>query len=216
MVATDTVVGIIGAVVLVAVMAGVFVYEYNNTEEGGSSSLLEQQEHFEEDYAGLAATQDLDGDGIQNFNDTDLDGDGVENAEDDELAVNVQVSGTVPQAVGMAGSPYTQSFTVGNGSEHLGGTITYTRQAGSVPTPSLQATITGPGGFSVSATPTTSGNTVTMTFDIMEELAAGEYTLTIRHAATGGPLTVSQAASVSGSLEIHYAMPEGGAHSHDE
>lgn len=31
MVATDTVVGIVGAVVLVAVMVGVFVYEYNNT-----------------------------------------------------------------------------------------------------------------------------------------------------------------------------------------
>ena len=213
MVATDTVVGIVGAVVLVAVMAGVFVYEYNNAE-GGPMAIEEQQKHFEEDYPGLVATQDIDGDGIQNFNDTDLDGDGVDNAEDDSLAVNVPVSGTVAQATGQAGAPYTQTFTVSNGTEHLGGTITYTRQSGSVPTPSLQATLTGPGGFTHNAVPTTNGNTVTMTFDVMEELAPGEYTLTVRHAPSAGPLTVSQAAPIMGNLEIHYMMPEGEMHTH--
>ncbi len=207
MVATDTVVGIVGAVVLVAVMAGVFVYEYNNTE-ASAPSIVELHEHFEEDYAGLVATQDIDGDGIQNFNDTDLDGDGLNNSQDASLAVNVPVSGTVNQSVGMAGSPYTQTFIISNGTEHLGGMITYTRASGSVPTPSLEATLTGPGGFSANAVPSTgSSSERTLTFDIMEELAPGEYKLTVRHAATAGPLTVSQAATIAGNLEIHYSTP---------
>lgn len=212
MVATDTVVGIVGAVVLVAVMAGVFVYEYNNTPEG---ELSEEQAkaHFEEDYAGLTATDDLDGDGTANFQDNDLDGDNINNTEDDELAVFVSVSGTVAAATGMAGTPYTLAFSVSNGTEHFGGMLTYARQAGAAAVPSLQATVTGPDGFSVAASSTTAGNTVTLTFDVEEPLSAGDYTLTVSHVPAAGPLTVSPATAVSGMLELHYLTP-GEQHTH--
>lgn len=215
MVATDTVVGIVGAVVLVAVMAGVFVYEYNNTE-GGASSIEEMQEHFEEDYAGLSATQDIDGDGIQNFNDTDLDGDGVNNTEDTEITQTIPVSANVAAPSPTGSAPYTQSFTVGNGTEHFQGTLTYTRTNGAVAVPNVQATLSGPSGSStVTATSTTSGNTVTLTFNVEEPLEPGQYTLTLTNTAPAGPIPVGQPATVTGTLEVHYATPEGEMHSHD-
>lgn len=208
MVATDTVVGIVGAVVLVAVMAGVFVYEYNNAPEAGDAALQEQA-HFEEDYAGLSATDDLDGDGTQNYVDDDLDGDGQANAVDEDVGVAVPVSGTVaaPPPTGGAGAPMTVTFTVGNGSEHFQGAITYTRAAGGA-FPNVQGTLSGPEGFDdVQASSTNSGNTYTLAFDIQEPLPAGEYTLTLRQQPAGGLLPVSQPASVSGELTIHYAAP---------
>lgn len=212
MVATDTVVGIVGAVVLVAVMAGVFVYEYNNTE-AGPLSVEQQQKHFEEDYAGLSATQDIDGDGIQNFNDTDLDGDGVENSEDTQITQTVRVSATVAAPSPTGSTPYTQTFMVSNGTEHFQGTMTYTRTGGTVP--NLQATLSGPSGFdTVTATSSTSGNTATMSFDIAEPLPPGQYTLTISQLPAGGVLPVGQAATVTGTLEVHYATPEGEMHTH--
>ncbi len=213
MVATDTVVGIVGAVVLVAVMAGVFVYEYNNEDAGASE--LQEQEHFEEDFLGLDASQDMDGDGVPNYQDDDIDGDGIANASDDSLSTVFAVSGSVGQATPTSqGTPYTQSFAVQNGSEHLQGSVSYQRTSGTVASPSLQATITGPDGFSAQATSTTSGNTVTMTFDVSEEMPAGEYTLTISNVALAGPLSVSPGAtSVTGNLELHYATPaDGGEH----
>lgn len=214
MVATDTVVGIVGAVVLVAVMAGVFVYEYNNTE-GGATSIQEQQEHFEEDYDGIAATQDIDGDGIQNFNDTDLDGDGINNTEDKQITQSVPVNANVAAPSPTGASPYTQSFTVSNGTEHFQGTLTYTRAAGGV-VPNVQATLSGPSGFStVTASSANSGTTYTLTFDIAEPLPAGQYTLTLTQQPAGGVLPVGQAATVTGTLEVHYVTPEGEMHTHD-
>lgn len=214
MVATDTVVGIVGAVVLVAVMAGVFVYEYNNEPSAGSD--LREQEHFEEDFLGLAATQDMDGDGTANYQDDDIDGDGVANPDDAELSQTVAVTQNVP-APG-PGGPGTSSvaFTVQNGTIHLMGALSYTRPNGAVAVPNVQATITGPNGFSQgSGTPTVSGNTVTIPFDIEEELAPGEYTLTLTNSGAAGPLPVGQAASVTGNLEVHYAAPaDGGDHGH--
>jgi hypothetical protein len=205
MVATDTVVGIVGAVVLVAVMAGVFVYEYNNTE-GGELSVAEQQEHFEEDYVGLSATQDIDGDGIQNFNDTDLDGDGLENLNDTQITQTVPVNANVAAPGPTGSTPYTQSFTVSNGTEHFQGTLTYTRTGGTVP--NIQATLTGPGGFSVTATSgTASGNSQPLTFDVQEPLAPGQYTLTLTQQPVGGALPIGQAAQVTGTLEVHYTTP---------
>ncbi len=208
MVATDTVVGIVGAVVLVAVMAGVFVYEYNNApaEPGDAAS---RQARFEEHYASLSALDDLDGDGVANYEDPDLDGDGLDDLADGSLGVKVPVDGTVPAATGMASAPYTQGFTVGNGSFHFEGTLTYARQNGLVAVPALEAAIRGPNGFSLTASSAVSGNTVTLTFDLPEPLEAGDYTLTVSHTPVGGPVTVAQETGVAGSLEIYYTTPEG-------
>lgn len=212
MVATDTVVGIVGAVVLVAVMAGVFVYEYNNTE-AGPLSVEQQQKHFEEDYAGLSATQDIDGDGIQNFNDTDLDGDGVENSEDTQITQTVPIDATVPAPSATAAGSFELPFTVSNGTEHLQGTLTYSRPNGQVAVPNVQATITGPGGFSV--TGSSSGTTaMTITFDLEEPLAPGSYTLTLTNTGPAPGIPLGQAATVRGALEIHYVTPEGEMHTH--
>lgn len=74
MVHSDTIIGIVGAVVLVAVMVGVFVYEYNNVETDGGD--------FAARFPGLDPDGDLDGDGITNAMDDDIDGDGTPNADD--------------------------------------------------------------------------------------------------------------------------------------
>ncbi len=90
MVASDTVVGIVGAVLLVAVMAGVFVYEYNNVEPVDGNGV-----DFSEAYPNLDASGDIDGDGIVNSEDSDIDGDGIDNADDDDTAVVVEMQGTI-------------------------------------------------------------------------------------------------------------------------
>ena len=210
MVATDTVVGIVGAVLLVAVMAGVFVYEYNNPVEEESGD-AEARSHFEQDYAGLSAADDLDGDGAANYLDDDIDGDGLANGQDDMLAVAVPVSGVIDASTPASPSPaFTAAFRVGNGTEHLAGTITYTRTgAAALGLPTFAARIVDGGGQTVaSATSTTSGNTVTMAFDVEEPLAAGGYTVEVTQ-PTAGP-----GGSFSGSLEIHYSTPAGGGHEH--
>lgn len=213
MVATDTVIGIVGAVVLVAVMASVFVYEYNNApEEADTPEAL--QAHFEEDYAGLSALDDIDGDDQANYLDDDLDGDGTPNAEDDAVGVLVDVQGNVAAATGTSGAPYTQEFTVGNGTFHMMGSIAYGRTNGNVAVPSLQAVLTGPEGFALSATSTVSGNTVTLAFALEEPLVAGDYTLTISHAPAGGLVNVSPQTGFAGSLELHYLTPAE-PHGHD-
>jgi hypothetical protein len=212
MVATDTVVGIVGAVLLVAVMAGVFVYEYNNPVEETTGEAAARA-HFEEDYAGLSAMDDIDGDGTPNYMDPDLDEDGVANEDDDMLAVQVPVSGSIGSSTPLAPSqPFTAAFKVGNGTEHLGGTITYTRTgAAALGLPTFAARIVdGSGDTVASATSTTSGNTVTMTFDVEEPLVAGDYRVEVTQ-ATSGP-----GGSFSGSLEIHYLTPAGGGHAHDD
>ena|SRR5688572_1280351 len=211
MVATDTVVGIVGAVLLVAVMAGVFVYEYNNPASAESGAEAEQA-HFEEDWPGLSATDDLDGDGTANYEDPDLDGDGTADVDDEMLAVEVPVSGSVGQGTPVSpSSPFTKDFAVGNGTEHLGGTITYTRTgAAALGLPTFAARITDDSGETVAtATSTTSGNTVTMTFDVDEPLAFGTYTVEVTQPGPG------PGGSFSGALEVHYATPAGGGHEHD-
>lgn len=213
MVATDTVVGIIGAVVLVAVMAGVFVYEYNNAPEGGSAAA--QVEHFESDFAGMDGTADLDGDGTPNYLDNDIDGDGVNNTDDQETTQVIAVSGSVPAPPPTgAGTPYTQPFTVQNGSVHFQGSLTYTRTNCQVASPNMEATITGPASFSVTGAATCSGNTVTITFNVEETLQGGDYTLAVRQLAAGGVVPVGQAASVAGTLEVHYPALEEGHDDH--
>lgn len=213
MVATDTVVGIVGAVVLVAVMAGVFVYEYNNAPET-EDSVAEQQQHFEEDYAGLAALQDLDEDGTPNWNDTDIDGDGTDNANDTMLSRTIPVNANVAAPSPTGSTPFTLRFNVVNGTESFVGALTYSRGPGGV-TPNVQGSLSGPSGFdTVQAASTNTGSQYTLSFNIQEPLPPGEYTLTLTQQPAGGLVPAGQAASVTGNLEIHYVSPEGGAHGH--
>lgn len=207
MVATDTVVGIVGAVVLVAVMAGVFVYEYNNVPED-TQSLDGEQSHFEADYPGLSASDDLDGDGTLNYLDDDLDGDGTSNAEDDMLAVSVDVAGNLGQNTGMQ-APFQKSFVIANGSEQIGGMLSYTRTgSAALGLPTFAARIVDASGQSVAtATSTTSGNTVTLTFDIDEPMEAGTYNVEVSQPQPG------PGGAFAGMLEVHYSTPEG-SHSH--
>ena len=209
MVATDTIVGIVGAVVLVAVMAGVFVYEYNN----GPEEALSPQAHFEEDYAGLAATQDMDGDGVANFEDSDMDGDGIANEDDEMLSTVVQVNQNVPAP---AGSPGTSElvFQVVNGSEHFDASLAYTRAAGGQ-FPVISGQVSGPDGFDpVNIAFTCTGTSCTWSYEGEEPLPAGEYTLALSNTGAGGLVPVGQAATVTGVIEVHYSTPEGGGHSH--
>lgn len=57
MVATDTIVGIVGAVVLVAVMGGVFAYEYNNVPDDGGEEMPPIDHLMEEASGGSLNTQ---------------------------------------------------------------------------------------------------------------------------------------------------------------
>lgn len=107
MAATDTVIGILGAVVLVSVMVGVFVYEYNNVDDGDQETL--DRVEFEAFYPHLDPDGDLDGDGTVNWEDGDLDGDGVLNEEDEDVAVVFTFTGTV---TGAAGDVDSVSFVV--------------------------------------------------------------------------------------------------------
>ncbi|MEA3136745.1 MAG: hypothetical protein QOC71_1026 [Thermoplasmata archaeon] len=126
MVATDTVVGIVGAVLLVAVMAGVFAYEYNNPVEAEATSDAGQRAHFEEDYAGMSATDDIDGDGQANYLDDDVDGDGTANENDTSVATTSESTGAIGPSGGPVSTSFSQEVIVGNGSVHVTATVTLT------------------------------------------------------------------------------------------
>lgn len=55
MTATDTIVGIVGAVLLVGVMTGVFVYEYNQVDGDAATPDDDGPEPFEETFSGSFA-----------------------------------------------------------------------------------------------------------------------------------------------------------------
>jgi hypothetical protein len=213
MVAKDTVVGIVGAVILVAVMAAVFVYELNNQPDEVTSGEAASIEDFEEHYPDLNATDDLDGDGKANFEDADLDGDGTNNTEDEDVAVTLPVSAEVAAPTASGSTPYTMTFTVGNGSESLQGQLSYTRMAGGL-APNVQGRITGPDGFEAAASSSGSGTSYTLTFEVTEPLPPGEYTLTLTQEPAGGLLPAGQPATVTGELEIQYADGLGPDHEH--
>ncbi len=110
MVATDTIVGIAGAVVLVAVMAGVFVYEYNNTpapvEEPPRLPFLDPD-------------GDLDGDGTRNADDRDADGDGVPDDEDDSIERTDTSSGSLGPTTPLTAPSFPHEFPVEAGNRHV-------------------------------------------------------------------------------------------------
>lgn len=120
---SDTVIGIVGAVVLVAVMIGVFAYEYNNAPEADNglpdpSTPAGQQALFAAAYPTLNATDDIDGDGLANFEDDDIDGDGTDNGNDTTVEVVFDLSHSAPaysNPVGSAPSSAGVDFVLGEG-----------------------------------------------------------------------------------------------------
>ncbi len=176
--------GIVGAVVLVAVMVGVFAYEYNNApvatngEEAAKASFLS-------DYPGLNATGDLDGDKTLNFQDADLDGDRLNNSADASIAVAVPLSGTVAQATTAAQSVNLQ-VQVEAGIEMFTASITYDlvapQPAALAPAiPTFQFTLLDASGASIaSGSNTYSGQSGTNTLEVDGgELLPGTYTLRV-------------------------------------
>ncbi len=98
MAASDTVVGIVGAILLVGVMVGVFAYEYSNAPDDGSGDGTDPDtqasiDAFQDAYPGLDPEGDIDGDGNPNHSDTDMDNDGVPDTEDDAIEVEFFFSG---------------------------------------------------------------------------------------------------------------------------
>jgi hypothetical protein len=130
-VASDTVVGIVGAVVLAGIMVGVFVYEYNNaaTADGGGDGgddRASRIQAFQAAYGHLNATEDLDGDGKANFEDDDMDGQGGPDAEQaGNLVVAFPVTGTSP-APPADTFTRTMNVTVGRGVQAVGGWVNWT------------------------------------------------------------------------------------------
>jgi hypothetical protein len=108
---SDTFIGIIGSILLVGIIIGVFVYEYNSVEELTAEE-LQKQSFARSEYSHLEAEGNIDGDEFLNFEDDDLDGDGVPNASDDELAVIVPFDGTYETgAGGLLGTHQAQAGT---------------------------------------------------------------------------------------------------------
>lgn len=206
MVATDTVVGIVGAVLLVAVMAGVFVYEYNNPAEAEDLGPDGQMASFEEEYSGMSANDDIDGDGRPNYVDDDIDGDGSSNENDTEVATTHEMGGaTGPQQA------TTLEFYVGNGTVHVMGTVVTNFQ---VPNPLLSGNVivelVRPDGTVADNQASTPGGSNSFTVQTQEgdELPAGNWQIVVRPNQVGLPGTAQITA------EVHYPAPAAEGHGH--
>lgn len=209
MVATDTVVGIVGAVLLVAVMAGVFAYEYNTPAAPDTSTDAGQKAAFAHDakFAALNATEDIDGDGTPNYKDADVDGDGISNANDTEIGTSFKVSGSIPNGAAPnsmdAGST---PFTAGTGVIHVLAFVNYTASPLPVQQFSLQVSLLDGGGKSVAnGVATTSGGKTTVKIDTTDVMP-GAYQLSVRMNGAN-----AQGGSYDGVIQVHYdsgpAMP---------
>ncbi len=213
MAATDTVVGIIGAVLLAAVMVGVFVYEYNNAPDGttgkGGMDNASRLDAFKHDarYKALNATGDLDHDGQQNYLDWDIDGDNLNNTKDNETVYAPPAftgSAPAPTPPAMQGADSTAMTLVTEmGVSKVHFTITWTiatpsQISGQVVTPNLTLKVNHPDGDSESCNSKTySGTQGTCSFDT-SEAEVGAYTFTVSGIAPqNGNANFSIAALVS-------------------
>jgi hypothetical protein len=195
MVATDTVVGIVGAVVLAAVMVGVFVYEYNNAPTelpGGNGDGDGRLAAFRTHYPLLNASSDLDGDGQPNLDDPDLDGDGVGNGNDTTVAVVVPFSGTMAPGAAPVTQPH--EFAVHPGMAGLEVVLFYNSTAPSpLPsTPAISFVVEGPGGSigsSNAPAPPAGSTAYRPAFSTPEPLEPGAYRVTVTGRGPG-PSTV--------------------------
>ncbi|MFO1534991.1 MAG: hypothetical protein ABR586_04955 [Thermoplasmatota archaeon] len=190
MAATDTIVGITGAVLLAVVMVGVFVYEYNNAPAAAGGSDAELLEHFHEDYPLLNATGDLNGNGIPNYKDGDMDGDGVANDNDGATAVTLRFNGTMPppSPPAQAAPPMEFKLHVEAGNLAAAFTLYYNSTTISplpgLPTLNLEVT----GGEVTASSPVRTqaqGSTAVSMTLTTEALAPGDYTLRVTQTQPG-------------------------------
>lgn len=206
MVATDTVVGIVGAVLLVAVMAGVFVYEYNNPAEPEDMSDAGRQASFEEKYAGMSALDDVDQDGMPNYNDTDVDGDGTDNGNDTKMGTSSSMSGAVgPQVGGTVVPSLELGFYAGNGTVHIMATVTTSAQASNpLFSGNFVVQLLRPDGSVADDAATTPGGSNTLTVEVQEgdEIPTGNWTVRVTQN------TVGTGGSAQITAEVHYPDPK--------
>jgi hypothetical protein len=195
----DTIVGIVGAVVLVGVMVAVFVYEYGQADTTGDGT--EQERDFARLFQGLNATEDLDGDGTANAEDDDMDDDGVSDLNDTAIAVHGDFSGTIAQ--GASPPPYTTQVYVGTGAVHL---VVYVNYSLPAPAPvgntfALVARLLDADGASVGESEATMPATGQSAASIQLELSdvvAGNYTVEVTRASP------STATAFTGAYDVHY------------
>lgn len=202
---SDTVIGIVGAVVLVAVMVGVFAYEYNNApdtdiDDGPDLSTdAGKMAFFNDTYAGLDAREDLDGDGTANYLDEDIDGDGTLNAADNTTCVCDQTfTGSVGATSG-ADAPENNENTFFLGRGHKGGELTVTwsvttNPVTNAPVDDLSVSISG-----IPCTKAAGGDGQIATCDL-NGAEPGDYTVVVTHS---NPAAL-QAKSFSGAYSIFY------------
>lgn len=205
MVATDTIVGIVGAVVLVGVMAGVFVYEYNNQPagtdggDGGDGSLGGAFSH-------LADDEDIDGDGIPNGEDPDVDGDGVENGNDTAVAFSDTFSATMAENVPpliVGASPILDIF-VGTGNSGVMVEAAYEATTPGQDTVSMQledgdGTVVAQASTSPAGAP---GEETTLFLEVTESLEPGNYSIVFGYNGPSTPL------DLDGAYTIDYATAD--------
>ncbi len=196
MVATDTIVGVAGAVLLAAVMVGVFVYEYNNAPAdgpiGGNPTPDDKIAAFNAAYPDLDAQQDLDGDGLANFDDPDLDSTGGPDlSQTGDFIVRSQMDGSSanPPAANVV---HSKTFTIGAGGRGLHAELNYTPTLpplqGLPRAPTFDLVLVTPDGTEVrgQAGPV-SGNQVNLRLNL-DSVPAGNYTMTVEQ-TTAGPDT---------------------------
>ena len=204
MAGTDTVVGIVGAVLLASVMVGVFVYEYNNAPAMSPDGPAAAQAAFTDKHPNLNATGDLDGDKKLNFEDDDLDGDGKNNTIDTDTSYSPPAfSGSVPQST-TASTQHTTTVKVEQGLEMLTVTVTFSTVT-PPPIPSqisLTLTILDASGATVGEPASSSSGSVTVSVD-GAELPPGTYTIRV---SQGNP---RPSVDYDGQSVLNY-----GAHSH--
>ncbi len=131
---SDTVIGIVGAVVLVAVMVGVFAYEYNNVEEPTGDDRTEQEQRmdrFNSTYPALDPFGNIDDDDLLNWEDDDIDGDDVDEDwgnNDTVIAVVWDLSHNAPQYTNpLENGPLSggEGFVVGQGYVGISGAVSH-------------------------------------------------------------------------------------------
>lgn len=202
MAATDTIVGIAGAVLLAAVMVGVFVYEYNNAPAAAPTGDAALVDHFKEDYPALNATGDLDGDHVPNFKDNDMDGDGIDNLNDTTILYVARFTGTMPAPTppAQASAPVEFHLHVDPGANGAVFTLYYnTTTPGPLPrAPQLDLSVTGPegnAGSSPTASQAQQSRAVTVVINA-EALAAGDYTIKVTQSIAGPSASFAVKAAV--------------------
>ncbi len=204
---SDTIIGIVGAVVLVAVMVGVFAYEYSNAPEDGGPAIDPESEEgkmaaFAAAYPTLNATDDIDGDGEANYMDDDIDGDGVPNAEDNQTCLcAMAISGSVPASSPTNTNPADTSntFTIHQGATGGMATVTWTvTRAPATGTIADDLTVSIQGAAACTKMDGT-GN-ARMAMCDLTGLEPGMYTIRVSHSGAAAP----QAKSFSGSYDILY------------